>query len=356
MSKYYIKRFYRTSISLSKDRKEQQEKLGTWKFKYPADNVSVAAKDSIERVDDLSFHYGLDVIVEVEAKNDEEAISISMAYSEVTINMMTFTSLAICHPPKLINSIKFEYELNKSQFRENIYPLDLSEMIIELSPLDKEKFNQVYEAYNRCEPQFKERVIRATSWLRKGMAERHTMDKFISFWIGIEAVKNILRKKLKKTNDEWKGVKNVFSKRLEGINFEKIKDARQCLFHGYGELSPDFHKEVASYIDSVMLGLIWSIAEILKIDDEIVDKAINDANWKKTLNVWHVLGGSIHGLKGSLEEDIKNFPKIKMTGNNTKYSFNNDGTIAAKLNPSFTPVSDSKEIKWKVNFVEIRGE
>lgn len=62
------------------------------------------------------------------------------------------------------------------------------------------------------------------------------------------------------------------------------------------------------------------------------------------------------GQRKYLEEDIKNFPKIKITGNNTKYSFNNDGTIAAKLNPSFAPVSDSKEIKWKVSFVEIRGE
>jgi hypothetical protein len=188
------------------------------------------------------------------------------------------------------------------------------------------------------------------------MAEKHTIDKFISFWIGIEVIKNILRKRLKKTNDEWKGVKDIFQNKLENANFEKIKDARQRLFHGFGELSPEFHEEISSYVNSVMFGLIWSIAEILGVNEENIRRAINNANWKKTLNVWHVCGGDIHGLEGELEKDVENFPKVKMIDNNVEYNFNDDETITMKLNPTFAPVSNSKKISWKLNFVEIRGE
>lgn len=380
MKKYYIQRFYKTNIALSKNRKAQQaDPLPGWDFKFPHDNVSICVKDEVVDVDGSRFHIGLDIIAEVDSENMDDAINTSMMYSEAVVNMFVFSTLSKCDILKIISVIEFDNDMN-ANFRNNVYPPDLSDMIPKIVPLEFDTFNKIYEGCNRLNNS--KRLMRAMSWLKKGINEKNSVDKFISFWVGIEIIKcfsqkdtntdsdNSIAKNFKKITcgrlckehcvaprvDEWTTIENIFIKKLKRSDFRKVKGARNAILHGFGELSPMFHDKIEEYQRVAMEVLLWGLGDIIGIEDELVKSIIKNGNWEKTLNMWYIIGGGIEGLSGEIREDFKNFPKIKLGESGVKNKINDDGSISVQFENEFKPSSGSKNIKWMANFLEMRGE
>jgi|GEM_PF-1917712 len=378
MKKYYVHRFYKTPISLSQDRQSQQgEELSAWSFNFPVDKVSVCIKDEVREVDAKKFHFGLTVVAEVFANNDEDATSVSMMYSEALMNMLVLSTLSVCSAPKMISIIGFN-KFKDLTFKNNVYSFCSDEAILKIIPIEIEKFDQIYKGCNRIVNS--ERAMRAMSWLRKGINEKNSVDKFISFWVGLEVLKGIFPKddkieergileKIKiilsemsyrrrtgvKNKDEWKAVESIFIDKLKRNDFKKIKQARSAILHGFGELSPKFHRQVDEYWNVVKNGLIWSLGIIIGLDSSFIENVITNEK-KSYLGIRYVVGGKIEGLSGELKDDFKNFPRIDLTKNDVQGAANEKGDISLKLKTTFKTHGATDKVKWKVDYTEVWGE
>jgi len=378
MKKYYIHRFYKTPISLSQNRETQQkEDLSSWSFNFPKEKVSICIGDELKEIDGKKIHFGLTIIAEVFADSEEDAISMSMMYSEAIMNMFVFSTLSVSSAPKVISIICFEK--SDCSFKNNAYAFNPTEAIIKIVPIEFEKFDQIYKGCNRIVNS--ERTMRAMSWLRKGINEKNSIDKFISFWVGLEVLKGIFPKTnevaeekepiLRKVRsylselicgkhrnikiNEWKDIDNIFIEKLERNDFKKIKQARSAILHGFGELSPEFHKQIDEYWSVVRNALIWSLGIIVGLDDNIIKDII--VNEKKSyLGIRYTIGGKIEGLSGELKDDFKNFPRIDLAEDNVESTINKNGEIDLKHKTTFKTHGATDKVKWKLGLTEIWGE
>lgn len=378
MKKYYIHRFYKTPISLSQNRETQQkEAVSSWSFNFPNEKVSVCVGDELREINGKKIHFGLMIIAEVFANSEDDAVSISMMYSEAIMNMFVFSTLSVSSAPRVISIICFEKL--ESGFKNNVYAFNPTEAVIKIVPIEFEKFDQIYKGCNRIINS--ERAMRAMSWLRKGINEKNSIDKFVSFWVGLEVVKGIFPKingiEEKKRNvfkkirvylseiicgkyadvrkNEWEDIENVFVEKLKRSDFKKIKQARSAILHGFGELSPEFHKQVDGYWSVAKNALVWSLGIVVGLEDNAIENIITNEK-KSHLGIWYTVGGEIEGLSGELKDDFKNFPRIDLTEDNVESTINKNGEIDLRHKTTFKTHGATAKVKWKVGYTEVWGE
>ena len=133
------------------------------------------------------------------------------------------------------------------------------------------------------------RIIRASNWLRKGNFEEKIVDKFVSYWTGLEAINKLLcdhfeisskdRARICKCGEIINGLTSVgieklFSDILKIDNdiFHKIRKARGKLLHGGGPLDDDFIREIKDCNPIVRKALINGLGVLLDMDSEIIEK------------------------------------------------------------------------------------
>lgn len=132
------------------------------------------------------------------------------------------------------------------------------------------------------------RITRASNWLRKGNFEEKTVDKFISYWTGLEAINKLLCDHFKISSKDRArickcgeiingltsiGIEKLFSDVLKIDNdiFHKIRRARGKLLHGGGPLDDDFIKEIKDCNPIVHRALINGLGMLLEMDNEIIE-------------------------------------------------------------------------------------
>lgn len=350
MKKYFVYYYTKTSLAID-DRKTQQRFSSFWKFNFG--NTAIIMRDWFKQKEEYKLHLGLEFIIEIEADNKVEAKEKSKNFTELILNFISFSMLTSCTSANIINIIEIKEGVSLFPFQYYIYPLEKDLILQSLVKIDKGCFDEIWNRYEKSQHQ--QRIMRTMTWLRKGLDEEG-LDEFISCWMGLEVIKHILRRELKiKNPQDWDGVKSVFEDKINCRDFDKIKDKRNEILHGYEELSNDFVKEVEQYTPTVRRGLIACISKILNLSDEVFNKIVNKNIRRMKLKPRQVIIGNFENLSSNFNELIKNLPKIEIKLKKEEIRIDKEGKLKLchKFEQKFICAPG---VKIKINEREIWGD
>jgi hypothetical protein len=319
---------------LAGSEEQQKSRWPGWEFTFPNPQVRVFLSDAIKVINDKNLHTGLNIIVGLEENSERAAKELSMNFSEMLLNFISFSSLAHCSPVQLRSIIKLE-DKEPHPARYYSYPFAEKEIMTSLSVLDENVFGKVFESYDPSPEHQKRRVMRALSWLRKGLGEENALDEFVSYWVGLEVVKPLLRRYLQwkvRNPGEWSGVEDVFAKKLGLRNFKAIKEnGRNGLLHGHRELDDSFVGEIRSYIEPIRKTLIVCIGNVLGLDDSISLGIANKAPRRAVQDFRTIIDGSLSNIPMEWKELAGNYPMVESSVGEWKVLTDEEGKLSVKF-------------------------
>ena len=356
MNRYHIHYHSRTLVSLAGIKDQQVLPLRGWRFDFTEDKVGIVLVDNVKNSDGINLHTGLNMFVDVGANSEGGAKETSKNIAETLLNLVTFSTLAYCSSAKLV-SVMEVCDKGPYLFEHYAYPFDEWELIGSRCVIDENIFRAIFENYNRNA--HKQRIMRTLSWLRKGVGEENKVDQFISYWVGLEVIKHILRRTLRtrtKNLDEWAGVEDVFIHKLSFQDFGTIKQSgRNGLLHGFRELDDEFMREIAGYVEPIRKTLIFCIGSVLGLEDSVTMIISSKTPWGIPKGPSAIIKGEITNLPPTFEELVENYPVIDAEISNREFSLDESGDLNLKFSTShhFRGPSDTK---WDVKAVELWGD
>lgn len=334
MNTFYLHFFAEIPASISSRLEHKKLPAQVWSFLFPGLSTEVFVMDSLKEINNIKLHVGLDFFARTEDQDDKHAQQKAKNLVESILNIISLEALSSCKPAQLMSLID---TTNRDVCATKFYlrPFDSSFPLSSLVKIERTRLDLLWKAYDTSGN--KERIMRSLSWLRKGINSDNVVDEFISYWIALEILQCILRKKAK-----WDGIKDVFVQQeiSATCSFDDICDARQELFHGFHELSGDFIKKLKSYLDTLRRSAIYANLVCLKIDKSSLDYSalINRYPRRQQIRPYSVVKGILKNLPQNVKTIIGSFPKVEFTleGVNVSVSENEKINMSWKTNNKFT--------------------
>jgi len=356
VNRHCIQYHSRTLAALAGSKEQQSLPLRAWEFDSPNRGVTIAFSDGIKQTTEINLHTGLGIIVDLKANSMEEATETSRTLAETLLNLVNLSTLAYCDSARLVSLID-TMDREPCSFRHYVYPFDDQGIIGSLRIVDETLFETIFEAYDRSSGQ--QRILRASSWLSKGIGEENTVNGFISCWVGLEVTKPILRRNLARkmrNPKECAAVEGIFTNRLHFQSFYSIKqNARNGLLHGFQELDDNFIKEIESYVDPIRRTLIYCIGSILGLTDSITLKIANKNPRRIRRDPWTVIEGDLRGLPRNFDELVRDYPRIDAELADKKFSMDQRGNLSMQFTVSHH-FHGSSDTKWELKARGLWGD
>jgi hypothetical protein len=311
-------------------RRERQQTLPLpgWQFNFPGQSLNLVLYDRVEKTPNCNLHSGLNIVACLNQDSLGKAKEISKNSVETVLNLISFATLTYCEAAKLITII-YLADNEPHALEHYVYPFAGQDLIGSTRIINESDFGLIFDAYNVNPHQ--QRVMRALTWLRKGVGEESHVDEFVCYWVALEVIKCILRRKLVwkiRNPGEWAGVEDIFINKLHFQDFRIIeKNARNALLHGHRELDDDFMKEIREYVQPIRKTLIFCIGTILGLDDDVI-RVICDKDPRRIgRDPWAILEGNVSGLPTDFDELAKNFPAVDTEIVNKEFSVDQKGEL-----------------------------
>ncbi len=360
MNRYIIQYYSKTRAALADRDKQQTFPLSGWIFNYPNlpnYELTIALSDRIKRSDNVHLHTGLNIIADIKANSEDEAGETSKNHVETLLNLISFSTLTHCGSATLVSRISIDKEVHP--FRYYVYPFMEQEVTDSLIRIDEPTFRTIFEAYNKSS--YKPRTMRALTWLRKGIGEENVVDEFISYWMGLEVIRSILRRNLRyktKNPGEWDGVKDIFTNKLSFQSFDAIKGTRRRLFHGGKEedkLDNEFIREIESYVEPMRKALVFGVGNIWGLENNIILTIANKAPRRVEQPPWAVMEGNLKNLPRNFNELAKNYPTLDAEIIDKQFSVDQEGILSLNYKVSYQ-FRGPNAIKWEPGEIQLWGK
>lgn len=355
MNRYIVEYFLKTRVSLSNTKEQQIEPQTQWKFNFPyfkQDKLTIILLDKLVRHDNVNLHCGLSFFVDIETLSGDEARKISKENVDQIINLISFSTLAFCGPATLVSAISIDSNDNQLIF----YPQQIQEQEISNTKIKigESEFKTIFDSYQKSDE--KPRIMRALSWLRKGIGEENVVDEFLAYWTGLETIKNVLQKNttivIKKnwaissvykyitTNiwrllfkgkldnkHEWDKVREIFEQLTNRNDFNKIKqNGRNGLLHGFKQLDSKFMDEIKGYLNPIRKALINCLCIMLEMDPNTTSSLCIKSP-KTITSTFMIYKAKIENLPNDLNDIIKNPPSFGGGAIERHYMIDENGRI-----------------------------
>ena len=238
------------------------------------------------------------------------------------------------------------YDNNTAYVEFASYPLSGDEIIFGTPrAIDSEIFTNVWEQWEKTSNPG--RINRALSWFSKGLGEEPYIDKFVSYWVSIEALTSILRRQLQqkiRNPDEWDGVKAIFAQLGNSPTFNEVYEARNQLLHGYEDINPDFIKKITSYVPVTRNVAILSISKVLDIKPSAMEQimALQSLRLLKDFSV--ETRGTITNLPVNFSDLLQDMPELQGRINYINYALDASGKLNSDINFSQVAHLPSKSV------------
>lgn len=233
MGVFLVRRTASTPASIGTRQEQHDGSIRGFSFVLPEPSLSIFLSNSLEDVDGIKVHVGLDIIMTMASTSEREAEEESKLITETLLNLVSYSTLASCSSARLISLLEFTGEA-EPRFRTNIYPFNKSNALVGQSSIDQSVLQELFLAFFGSAEA--EQIARALSWFRKGVSEENFVDEFIAYWSGLEVLKPLLRRQLKLRQRKvgpWDAIKQIYENELQFRDFEHLKETRNSLLHGY---------------------------------------------------------------------------------------------------------------------------
>ncbi len=295
--------------------------------------------------DGIRLHTGLEVTTILEGDPGDK---LNMTIESVMVQIMgilSFTALASCGDLRLLSHMSI-HDDNNTDVEFYSYPLSGDEVIIGTPrAIDENTFTQVWQQWE-VSPH-KGRLNRALIWFAKGLGEEQTIDKFISYWVSIEVLASILRRKLRftvKDPGEWEAVKRIFSRFSNSPNFDDVYETRNQILHGFEEFTPAFFQKIKTYITPTRNAALQCIADVLELNDTIQQKLLSLKPRRLLRNLTAQVNGNITGVPQDIPELLRNPPELEAHIKSLSYKLKENGDIDFTIQSTYKFNSPTKMV------------
>lgn len=209
--------------------------------------ILIKLVDNKDIQEGLAIHRGLRAIVNIQAESMNEATEMARVRVEGFLTMLTFITNATVGEVELYLGYETTEDVTSTEYIQIEYLK--SDLFKRKRMVDHTIFQQLGEKLLRNN---NKRISRAVRWYRKGLIEVDPLDRFMSYWIGLENLNNILMEKLGHNTEvrlcsscgapykvpTAKGIRSLFEKYSpNGLkDFKICRDLRVDLQHGSGDL------------------------------------------------------------------------------------------------------------------------
>ncbi len=270
---YFIRRFIETPNSISSRKEIETRNFKIWKFKFKSGELIL-----------YDSKYGLFTDSYIKASSSDNAEHLSKTYTENLVSLIDFITASSSPSSRLILLYESSENLLKRDFKQIFHKLLKERNIKEI---DQKAFKDLFLALDKnLDP----RLFRALGWRRKANLQKIPIDKFISYWTGLESISSLLFDHYKIPEEErafkckncgqfifpssLKGVKKLFLNEIKDDKqlYYKIRDTRNKIIHGLVQLDEEFIKKIEKYNPFVKKALIIGIGKLIPISDDITGK------------------------------------------------------------------------------------
>lgn len=310
---------------------------------------------------------GLGVDSYTKADSKDEVLNKTKNLAENIINIIDFTNSSGSNPA-IFQSVYDATENVAEREYEQVFYVPLPERNIRITNITNitKMFNIFGDVFDKNEL----RVVRAIYWFKTGLFEKNDVEKFISFWTGLESINELLCDHFKLTEEErkWKcnkckttllsisniGVKKLFLDvlKIKKDDFQKIRDARNDLIHGRNLSGINSVKEIAGFQLIVKKALITGIGLLLKIEDDIIEKIMGYTPIKYIDNYRIIIKLNLLDFDVPLLEEIDKQPEVNLDNNILKTEINEEGNLDIKGEVAF----NFKKLKFNHGAYEVWGD
>jgi len=307
--KYFSRYISKSPVILGNKSEYDKKTITSYKFNYPS--LTIGMRDSFQYTEGHTKHIGLEFIIEGESQNKEIFIETSRNNLELLLNLISFSSMGYCYPAKLVNVTENNMEGARFASTFYVHPFEDESSFEFKIPFDASLFGKIFSHYDASACQ--QLVMRTLTWLRKGLNE-DGVDRFFSFWLGLEAIKPLIDARQEPTEklDEWDGITRIFSEKLNNIDFSRIKhELKDPLFNGTHELNTEFVSEITKCNEFLLKGLMFSLFEVLNLDESTIEKIlpyVNINHIKRNASI--VLIGELESFPSNFDNLMTNYPHL----------------------------------------------
>jgi hypothetical protein len=246
---------------------------------------NVVIREIGEKISENFVPTGLELRAEVQAESIEEGMLRGASLADAVCSFITLVSGA--GTPTVRPMLCYEITDGKSerefrQFLDDVSFLNPSKRVLHPEDL----IDRIERTYNIKDPAVSERILRAIRWYRWGTGSTDPYDKFVAYWIGLEALNKVLQDRLKirddKTTCQKCGYSWVTTPTVSGIRefVKQFFDEGEQLYKRIHTLRIDLmHSKEA------LEGLAGEIAELAPTTGNVLVAAISylvsiDPPWK----------------------------------------------------------------------------
>lgn len=257
---------------------------GEYKIIIPEEGQEtiISITDLKEYFDNTLFHIGIRISVIISAKDIDDAAHKAQKKANYMAVILSFIYNATISNPILELGYETSETAANTEFIQYLYMNgELFKKKRTIDPFLLDNLLKPIMKYNS------QRIIRAIRWYRNGLNEKDSIDKFLSYWIGLECLNKLLAKELGAEQKTIKckkcghhrvdptvyGIEAIFIKySKEGeLDYGKCKGLRNEIQHGYG----DFKYAVGvagEYAELCREMLLMGLYLLLKVDQTVIDK------------------------------------------------------------------------------------
>jgi hypothetical protein len=229
--------------------------------------VSVWIKEILEGKEGARIPVGLTFDVTLEATSSQEAVDhAKMTAGGIAsfVTLVTGVGLSTLEAKKCFEITQGKTEREYLQFYSELPAGKLSRGVI-----DPQKLISGIDMYLAIGDQkYRARVARASVWFRKGVLSVDSVDRFSSFWVGLEALNKILQETMcvEDASETMSGAKAFITKYYDttGKMFRNLRDYRVKILHSTTNLQ-DIATDVSNLapaLGSVLFGAIQFICGV----------------------------------------------------------------------------------------------
>lgn len=308
MTKFFFHFTAKTPASVNSRLEQQVRPREMWSFTYGSNtHLKLALTDSVRERDGVQLHQGLDVFVQLVAEESQDAQKEAKGRAEQILSVATLVSQTSCAPSKMMSVIQ-DIENQPSESRFQNYLFEGKNLVPPIRKLDENTFKVVFGACAQTDDG--DRISRAIFWLRKGLEEDYATDAFIAYWVGLEVLSGLLRRKLQmrvKNPQKWDGLKEIVESKTDVSDFDQLKSDRDKLLHGLSPLTTDFVSQIGRYRDDTRKALVYAVCDLLNLPDTVPTQILQNQPMKVSPNISTALCGTIEGIPKTFEELVANY-------------------------------------------------
>jgi hypothetical protein len=209
----------------------------SWAFNFPeeAQPATVRVRDAVVTEDDVPWHRGLEIQVEVGADELAEAMRSAEQWAESVLTLLAAAGRAPSTSAEMQVAYEVTPNVREREFAQSYRDLPI---LVGKTPVPQEAVSALFEPLLAGPPgsqdwRLTQRIMLSLSWHRLAMSETDPLTRFLILWLAFEALNPLLSEHYGVEGKGFQGLRALAGEGGEGGSdfVTQVLGLRRDLFH-----------------------------------------------------------------------------------------------------------------------------